>query len=153
MIKYSFDLKLSVVQDYEQGVAGYEFIANKYHVSNLYRVRDWVKIYQTFGSAGLQRKRQNTDYSTQFKLNAVNVYLISEKSYRDISNHLGMTNRTLLARWMLDYRERANLLFLNLEADLEKSLNYLIINQLKMSSLSKTEQELAKLQKSPATKN
>ena len=78
MAKYSFDLKLKAVIDYEQGLGSYQFIADKYHVKTSGRIKDWVHIYQTFGSRGLQRKRQNTLYDTQFKLNAVNLYLTSE---------------------------------------------------------------------------
>jgi len=106
MAKYSFKLKLNVVLDYEQRIGRYGFIANKYHVSSLYCVRDWVEIYQTFGSAGLQCKSQHTVYDTQFKLNAVNLYLTSEKSYQEIANQLGLTNRALLTRWVLDYRAK-----------------------------------------------
>src|SRR5574337_569517 len=111
MAKYSFDLKLKAVIDYEQGLGSYQFIADKYHVETSGRIKDWVDMYQTFGSTGLQRKRKNTVYDTQFKLNAVNLYLTSEKSYREITMQLGMTNRSLLARWVLDYRARKNTVY------------------------------------------
>ena len=75
MTKYSFELKLKVVQDYDNGVGGCDYLAKKYHVTNEAIVRRWVKAYKELGAVGIQRKRQNTVYSTQFKLNAVNLYL------------------------------------------------------------------------------
>ena len=147
MAKYSFDLKLKAVIDYEQGLGSYQFIADKYHVKTLGLIRDWVHIYQTFGSTGLQRKRQNTVYDTQFKLNAVNLYLTSEKSYREIANQLSMTNRALLTRWVLDYRVKGEFAFSNSrgrprkEPDMSKQKS-----SKQPSDLSETEQKLAQLQ-------
>ena len=147
MAKYSFDLKLKAVIDYEQGLGSYQFIADKYHVKTSGRIKDWVHIYQTFGSRGLQRKRQNTVYDTQFKLNAVNLYLTSEKSYQEIGDQLGMTNNALLTRWVLDYREKGEFAFSNSrgrprkEPDMSKQKS-----SKQPSDLSETEQKLAQLQ-------
>ncbi|CEN27529.1 Transposase [Lactococcus piscium MKFS47] len=147
MAKYSFDLKLKAVIDYEQGLGSYQFIADKYPVKTSGRIKDWVHIYQTFGSRGLQRKRQNTVYDTQFKLNAVNLYLTSEKSYREIGDQLGMTNNVLLTRWVLDYREKGEFAFSNSrgrprkEPDMSKQKS-----SKQPSDLSETEQKLAQLQ-------
>ena len=147
MAKYSFDLKLKAVIDYEQGLGSYQFIADKYHVETSGRIKDWVDMYQTFGSTGLQRKRKNTVYDTQFKLKAVNLYLTSEKSYREITMQLGMTNRSLLARWVLDYRVKGEFAFSNSrgrprkEPDMSKQKS-----SKQPSDLSETEQKLAKLE-------
>jgi len=96
MTRYSFELKLKVVQDYDNGVGGCDYLANKYHVTNEVIVRRWVKAYKELGAVGIQRKRQNTVYSTQFKLNAVNLYLTSEKSYRELAHELGADNTSYI---------------------------------------------------------
>ncbi|WP_252899814.1 transposase [Lactococcus fujiensis] len=106
MTKYSFELKLKVVQNYDNGVGGCDYLAKKYHVTNEAIVRRWVKAYKELGAVGIQRKRQNTVYSTQFKLNAVNLYLTSEKSYRELAHELGMNNPPLLTRWVSNYRKK-----------------------------------------------
>ncbi|MGX7048541.1 hypothetical protein RU86_GL000589 [Lactococcus piscium] len=50
MAKYSFDLKLKAVIDYEQGLGIYQFIADKYHVKTSGRIKDWVQINSFKGS-------------------------------------------------------------------------------------------------------
>ena len=147
MTKYSFDLKLKAVQDYLNGLGGYKFIANKYHVSNCQLIKNWVDVYQTFGSLGLKRKRQNSVYDSQFKLNAVNLYLTSEKSYREIANQIGLTNKSLLTRWVIDYREKGEFAFSNARGRPRKEP--VMPNKKsskKPSDLSEAEQKLAKVE-------
>ena len=111
MAKYSFDFKLKVVNDYLSGGGGYLDLAKKYQGLTYGQIRYWVNAYQRFGAIGLQRKRQNTVYDSNFKLNAVNLYLTSEKSYREVANQLGLNNPAMIARWVLDYRQKGNLAF------------------------------------------
>lgn len=147
MTKYSFELKLKVIQDYENGLGDCDYLANKYQVKNEAIVRRWVKAYKELGAVGIQRKRQNTVYSTQFKLNAVNLYLTSEKSYREIAHELGMNNPPLLTRWVSDYRKKGEFAFSKVrgrprkEADLPETS----IKKTK-DEVTQTKQELAKLQ-------
>lgn len=147
MTKYSFELKLKAVLDYERGIGNYQFLAHKYQVKDLQQITDWVKIYRAFGSVGLQRKHQYAVYDTQFKLNAVNLYLTSKKSYREIANQVGMTNRAVLSRWVLDYREKGESAFANSrrkprkEPDLSKQKT-----SKKLSDLSEAEEKLAELE-------
>lgn len=147
MTKYSFELKLNAVLDYERGIGNYQFLAHKYQVKDLQQITDWVKIYRAFGSVGLQRKHQYAVYDTQFKLNAVNLYLTSKKSYREIANQVGMTNRAVLSRWVLDYHEKGESAFSNSrrkprkEPDLSKQKT-----SKKLSDLSEAEEKLAELE-------
>ena len=147
MAKYSFELKLNAILDDEKGSGDYQTIANKYHVNRLHLIKDWGDMYRSFGSSGLQCRSKNKVYDTQFKLNAVNLYLTSEKSYREIGDQLGMTNNVLLTRWVLDYREKGEFAFSNSrgrprkEPDMSKQKS-----SKQPSDLSETEQKLAQLQ-------
>lgn len=139
-------MKLKVVQDYERGIGSYQFIAERY-VRSLYHIRNWVKSDQAFGSAGLQRKHENTSYSTQFKLNAVNLYLTSGRFYREIANQLGMNNRALLNHWVLAYREKGENAFSKSRGRPRKEPELSHHTSIKKQpDLSETEQELVKLQ-------
>ena len=81
MVKYSFEFKLKIVQEYIDGqVSSYAFKA-KYKIENT-QLRRWVDSYLQKQIEGFQRSRQNKVYDSNFKLNTVNLYLISEKSYR-----------------------------------------------------------------------
>jgi len=147
MTKYSFELKLKVVQDYDNGVRGCGYLANKYHVKNEAIVRRWVKAYKELGAVGIQRKRQNTVYSAQFKINAVNLYLTNEKSYREIAHELGMNNPPLLTRWVSDYRKKGEFAFSKAQGRPRKEADFPEISIKKeKDEENQTKQELAKLQ-------
>src|SRR5699024_12488231 len=112
MAKYSFELKLEIVTAYLNGEGSYPYLSSKYHVPQS-PLKRWVNSYQTLGSSGLQRKRQNTSYSPQFKLNAVNLYLTSKKSYREVANDLKINEAPILTGWDIAYRDKGEAAFSN----------------------------------------
>ena len=57
-----------------------------------------------FGEEGLQRSRKNRDYSFQFKKDAIELYLSTEISYRELAIELGITNPPLIANWVRVFR-------------------------------------------------
>lgn len=67
MAKYSYEFKAKVVQAYMSDEGGYEYIANKYCVSNKSIIIRWVNAYKEFGIEGLMRSRKNETYSFEFK--------------------------------------------------------------------------------------
>ncbi|MEI5989062.1 hypothetical protein A5881_003118 [Enterococcus termitis] len=105
MSKYNFELKLKIVQEYLVGKGGIQALANKHGVKTMEQVHRWINAYQEFGEEGLLRKRQNQNYSVQFKLNAIELYQTSEFSYREVANILEMNNPTLIANWMRKFRK------------------------------------------------
>ena len=111
MSKYSFEFKLKVVNDYLSEKGGYCFLSTKYGIPDFKQVQKWVTAYKELGAPGLQRKRQNTFYDSNFKFNAVNLYLTSENSYREVANQLGINNPSLITRWVLDYRQKGTSAF------------------------------------------
>ena len=56
------------------------------------------------GDDGLIRSRQNKNYSFQFKLSVVELYLSSEVSYQELALSQGINNSALIARWVNDFR-------------------------------------------------
>ncbi len=104
MAKYSYEFKLKVVQEYLNNKVGYESIAKKNNIPDKKQVRVWVNAYKEFGSDGLMRSRQNKNYSFQFKLYVVELYLSSEVSYQELALSQGINNPSLIARWVNDFR-------------------------------------------------
>ena len=104
MAKYSYEFKQKVVQAYLNGEGGCEYLSKKYNVSHNETVRRWVKAYKEFGSNGLTRSRQNKNYSFQFKLSVVELYLSSEVSYQELALSQGINNQSLVARWVNEFR-------------------------------------------------
>ena len=104
MAKYSYEFKKKVVQEYLDGKGGYGYLSRKYNIAKDVQVMNWVKAYQAFGNEGLMRSRQNNNYSFQFKLSVVELYLSSEVSYQELALSQGINNPSLITRWVNDFR-------------------------------------------------
>ena len=104
MAKYSYELKLEIVEAYLNGKGGYMNLASKYNIPSKTRIEEWVKTYKEFGKEGLLRSRQNKNYSFQFKLSVVELYLSSEVSYQELALSQGINNPSIIAKWVNDFR-------------------------------------------------
>ena len=104
MTKYSYEFKKKVVSAYLNGEGGYEYLSKKYDISHHDIVRRWVKSYNKFGDKGLARSRQNNNYSFQFKLSVVELYLSSEVSYQELALSQGINNSSLITQWVNNFR-------------------------------------------------
>ena len=104
MVKYSYEFKLKVVQAYLNGEGSYDFLAKKYGISACSKFKEWVAAYKEFGKEGLLRSRQKKNYSFQFKLSVVELYLSSEVSYQKLALSQGINTPSLIAKWVNDFR-------------------------------------------------
>lgn len=104
MAKYSFKFKKKIVLKYLAGEGGYGALARKYKIPSDANIREWVKAYQNLGDKGLTRSRQRKSYSYEYKLAIVDKYITSGLSYADIALAEKISNPSILARWVLDYR-------------------------------------------------
>ena len=104
MAKYSYEFKLKVVQEYLNSKVGYESIAKQNNIPDKKQVRVWVNAYKEFGSDGLMRSQKNKNYSFQFKLSVVELYLSSEVSYQELALSQGINTPSLITRWVNDFR-------------------------------------------------
>ena len=104
MAKYSYEFKLQIVQAYLNGEGGYGHLAKKYNLPSQRPIEYWVHAYNTLGKDGLVRSRQNNNYSFQFKLSVVELYLSSEVSYQELALSQGINNPSLITRWVNDFR-------------------------------------------------
>lgn len=94
-----------VVTEYLKGFGGYSYLANKYDIKSATQVKDWINTYQNSGWEGLERKRNHKIYSVQFKVNAVELYLRTELSYREVANQLGINRQSMIASWCKKFLE------------------------------------------------
>lgn len=93
-----------IVQEYQSGAGGYGYLANKYGIAGKWQVKKWIKAYEKFGADGLKRSRQQKNYSFEFKLHVVELYLSSEVSYQELALQEGINNPAILAKWVNDFR-------------------------------------------------
>ena len=104
MAKYSFELKKQIVLEYLSGVGGSDFLAKKYGIPHGKMVRNWIKNYNELGEDGLRRSREKKNYSFEFKLHVVQLYLSSEVSYQELAISQGINNYSMIVKWVNDFR-------------------------------------------------
>lgn len=76
MVKYSYELKRLVIQDYLDGFEG------------------------------LKRKRRKRSYSCEFKLHAIEYYLSKDIYYHEAANQFVLDAPPLLTAWVLNLKTR-----------------------------------------------
>ena len=106
MAKYNTEFKMEVVKEYLEENISYPQISNKYCIPSETIIIKWVNAYKSQGYDGLKVKRQNTQYTLEFKLNVVNLYLTGEMSYQSLANELKINNPSIITRWVKDFREK-----------------------------------------------
>lgn len=106
MAKYSTEFKMKVVKEYLETNISYKSLSEKYKLSHQEIVKRWVNAYKSQGYEGIKVKRENTQYTLEFKLNVVNLYLTGEMSYQSLANELKINNPSIITRWVIDFREK-----------------------------------------------
>ena len=105
MTKYKTEFKIKVVKEYLEGNIGYKDLAKKYSIPDNSTIRRWVNAYESQGYDGLKVSRSNNNYSLDFKLNVVDLYLTGEMSYQNLANEFKINNLSMIARWVKEFRE------------------------------------------------
>ena len=102
LIKYGY--KEIYVVGHSMGGVIASYLASKYNIPAKRRIEEWVHAYREFGEEGLMRSRQNKKYTFQFKLSMVELYLSSEVSYQELALSQGISNPSLIVKWVNDFR-------------------------------------------------
>lgn len=104
MAKYNFEFKKKIVLEHLESGIGSKLLARKYNVKSAKQIRQWIHNYNEFGDDGLKRSREKQNYSYEFKLHMVESYLSNEVSYEELALANGITNYTMLSRWVDAFR-------------------------------------------------
>ncbi len=75
-------------------------MSKKYSIGSDSQLRRWVNVYKDFGDEGLLRSRKNKQYSFEFRLLVVELYLSSEVSYQELASSQGINNSSFITRWV-----------------------------------------------------
>lgn len=105
MVKYADDFKVMVVREYLGGRIGYQRLADKHGVKSKTLVIDWVNSYKKFGVEGLFRKKKDTVYSVQFKLDVLSFMKRTGASPSTAALHFGITNPSVIRGWKKKHLE------------------------------------------------
>lgn len=101
MKKYTEQAKLSAVEDYCSGSAGYRVVAHRHGV-DVSSLRVWIAAYQALGAAGLKSKRKK-HYSPEFKLNVLQRMREEELSYRQVAALFDIRKSDIIGEWERRY--------------------------------------------------
>ena len=104
MAKYSFEFKKRIVDEYIAGKGTCRSLAKKYGVPASSNVEKWIDNYQAHGSEGLLRSRKNKNYTFEYKLRVVELYLTSEVSYQQLARQEKILNPAQIIKWVNDFR-------------------------------------------------
>ncbi|WP_392388515.1 IS3 family transposase [Cupriavidus campinensis] len=100
MYRYSEQFRLTVIQSYLDGQAGYGEIAKRHEIDSG-TVRRWVAGYRLHGAASIKRKY--THYSAEFKL-AVLKWMRSQRlSHREVAAWFDIRNFGAIGIWERQY--------------------------------------------------
>lgn len=99
MVKYSTDLKVKIVNEYQTGALGYNLLAKKYGMPSPSPIKNWVTLYSQYGVDGLKRKKIRESYSVHFKLDVLHFMKRTGASYQETANSFGIRENSIIANW------------------------------------------------------
>ena len=102
MSKYSSEFKLKMVQQYLEGKVGYMALTQLYGV-NPRHIANWVNLYEQHGTEGLAKR--HTNYSVEFKLNALKKHLEKSWSTQQTSAYFNISSPSLIGVWLRLYNQ------------------------------------------------
>ena len=99
---YSAEEKRNAVDIYLQGKMSQQELAERYGTGKA-TIRNWLRLYQTFGMEGLSQQKQTTRYSPELKLSTVKAYLSGQGSLRELCHRYGIRSDRQLRNWIRKY--------------------------------------------------
>ena len=81
--KFTYEEKVKIVSEYIDGTYGFREICKRYDI-NQGSLKDWKRLYETFGWSGLKTGSKTTRYSKETKEAAVRDYLSHEFTFPEI---------------------------------------------------------------------
>nr|WP_149135235.1 IS3 family transposase [Cupriavidus campinensis] len=100
MYRYSEQFRLTVIQSYLDGQAGYGEIAKRHEIDSG-TVRRWVAGYRLHGAASIKRKY--THYSAEFKLAVLKRMRSQRLSHREVAAWFDIRNFGAIGIWERQY--------------------------------------------------
>jgi len=101
MAKYSYELKLSVVEHYLQNKGGYRSTSNKFQVEQSAVIR-WIALYNQHGANALKKKSYSI-YSPEFKRSVIEYMRQHSLSVRKAAIHFNIPGYMTVAHWEKHY--------------------------------------------------
>jgi len=100
--KFSYEEKVRILSEYLNGTYGFREICKRYSLNNG-TLKNWKRLYETFGWSGLKTGSHGSHYSRETKEAAVRDYLTHSLTVPEILKKYKIRSGTQLKRWVLKY--------------------------------------------------
>ena len=102
------EFRAKAAQEYLDGSGSIQYLAEKYHVGCT-TLREWINQYQIHGIAAFITGNGNKKYSKELKIQCVEAVLSGEGSVDDIMFKYGISSRSILRKWIMQYNANREL--------------------------------------------
>lgn len=100
--KYSKEIKLQAISDYEKGIKSITQLCNELDCTGK-SIWAWIYGYRSQGEDFFDNKTVNKRYSKELKLKVVTEYLSNNSSLLDLVNKYKLSSKELVRNWILRY--------------------------------------------------
>ena len=100
--KYTYDEKAKILLEYQAGAHGFRELCRIYGIAQQ-SLKDWIRLYETFGMEGLKTGSSATRYSREMKQSAVQDYLDHKLSVKEVLKKYQIRSNTQLRKWIKKY--------------------------------------------------
>lgn len=100
--KFSYEEKVKILSEYLDGTYGFREVCRRYNI-NQGSLKDWKRLYETFGWIGLKTGSKPNHYSRETKEAAVRDYLSHALTVPEILKKYQIRSGTQLKRWIKKY--------------------------------------------------
>lgn len=100
--KYTYQEKEKILLEYLNNTYGFREICRIYSIAQQ-SLKDWIRLYETFGIEGLKTGATASRYSKETKEAAVNDYLTHSLPTKEILKKYQIRSNTQLRRWIKKY--------------------------------------------------
>ena len=100
--KFSYEEKVKILSEYLDGIYGFREICRRYNI-NQGSLKDWKRLYETFGWSGLKTESKTSHYSKEVKESAVRDYLSHALTVPEILKKYQIRSGTQLRKWIMKY--------------------------------------------------
>ena len=102
--KFTPEQKATIAKEYLNGIASSMELATKYNVDD-YTIRRWAHRYEEKGMLAFLKRSGNAEYTADFKLSCVELYLQGKMSMEEIVVKYNISSDSVLQRWVLCYND------------------------------------------------
>ena len=100
--KYTYEEKESILFEYKNGIRGFRELCRIHGIAQQ-SLKDWIRLYETFGMAGLRTGSTASHYPKEVKEAAVQDYLMHSCTVKEILKKYQIRSATQLKKWVKKY--------------------------------------------------